>query len=474
MRHLRSIPGDRPAIFSTVTLLLVACHSTNSTEPSDAGDDLDAQSDLADAIGVARAPDAAPTVDARPGDGGLQPDASALSCSPLPAPSEPIVRVTPQEADSLPQLAAAAAPGTTILLEDGVYRMSARDEGSRRIQLAARGLTLRSANGDAERVIIDGEYLTREMITVGADDITIAHLTIQHAIDHPIHVSPSSSGDDVTGTLIYGARILDGGEQFVKINSNGTRDAWADFGRIECSFFQLTPAGRPRVERASGGCYTGGIDAHGARGWVVRSNTFRDLYCAGEGLAEHAIHFWTGSRDTVVENNTIMNCARGIGFGLVESGEARSYSDDPYPDVGYVGHYDGLIRNNVIHSDIEFFDTGIELDQARGARVYHNTVVGAGGSFFSSIDYRFPNTRVVLRNNLTRRITMRNGAAGEVDHNRETTSLEDFADPARGDFHLVPGSAAIDQGVAVGDSGLDVDGEPHSAGAAPDLGADER
>ena len=110
-------------------------------------------------------------------------------------------------------------------------------------------------------------------------------------------------------------------------------------------------------------------DVHAARGWIVRQSRFEDIYCAGEGLAEHAIHFWVGSRDTVVENNVIVDCARAIGFGLGENGngEGRAYQDDPYPGAGYIGHYDGLIRNNAVWAAVEWFDTGIGLEQARGA-----------------------------------------------------------------------------------------------------------
>jgi predicted outer membrane repeat protein len=47
-----------------------------------------------------------------------------------------------------------------------------------------------------------------------------------------------------------------------------------------------------------------------------------------------------------------------------------------------------------------------------------------------------------------------------------------FVDPAKGDYHLSPGSAAIDAGANVGVS-TDIDGEMRPNGAAPDLGADE-
>jgi uncharacterized repeat protein (TIGR01451 family) len=48
----------------------------------------------------------------------------------------------------------------------------------------------------------------------------------------------------------------------------------------------------------------------------------------------------------------------------------------------------------------------------------------------------------------------------------------DFVDPDRGDYHIGPNSAAIDAGEPAGVT-VDIDGEPRSAGTAPDLGADE-
>ncbi len=427
--------------------------------------------------------DAGPRADAfvPPGvdGGGATRDAGAppaLDCAALAPPTGPTIVVTPDRAGELPSIVAGAASGTTILLADGTYRMPAGGEASRRIQIRTPGITLRAMSGDASAVILDGEYVTNEMITVHADDVTLAHFTVMRAVDHLVHVTPDESGEIVRRTRIYGMRMLDGGEQFVKINPNGARDGFADEGSVECSRFELTDGGRPRVERSPGGCYTGGIDAHAARGWVVRGNHFVGIYCAGEGLAEHAVHFWNGSRDTLVENNTILDCARGIGLGLVESGAGRDYPDDPYPGVGYVGHYDGVVRNNVVWANIAFFDTGIELDQARGAIVVHNTIaIGAGATgFFSGIDYRFANTLVEIRNNLATRITMRSGATAMLEANLEMAPLSIFVDAPGGDFHLAASaSAAIDRGVVVAEAGLDIDGEPHDRGA-PDIGADER
>ena len=137
-------------------------------------------------------------------------------------------------------------------------------------------------------------------------------------------------------------------------------------------------------------------------------------------MAEHAVHFWNGARDTLVENNVIVNCSRGIGFGLGDAG-------------GGVGHHGGLIRNNALLADIPQYDTGIELHQAQGSRVIHNTIAETerATSSFSSIDYRFANTDVEIRNNLVRRITQRDGGRATLSHNVEQLPLGWLARPAQ-------------------------------------------
>jgi hypothetical protein len=416
-------------------------------------------------------PDTGPPMDTGPTDAAVLP---ATSCAAFAASTGTLVDVDATMSDALPGLVRDAAPGTTFRLADGTYTMTG-DEAARRIQVRATGITIRSASGNAAAVVIDGEYTTAEVIGVYASDFTLAEVTVTHAVDHCVHVTPPDGGPDVTGAHFYGVHFADCGEQFLKVNPGGARDAFVDDGLVECSTFTMTDAGRPHVERTPGGCYTGGIDAHSARGWIVRQNVFRDIYCAGEGLAEHAIHFWVGSRDTVVERNVILDCARGIGFGLVETGVTRDYPDDPFPGL-FVGHFGGIIRNNVIVATIPYYDTGIELDQARGAVVLHNTILETDTATgrYSSIDARFENTDVTIVNNLVRRLTVRDLAVTASDHNLEDVPLDYVVDAAGGDAHLTASAAmAIDQGVSRGESGLDIDGEAHDHGA-PDLGADER
>jgi hypothetical protein len=47
-----------------------------------------------------------------------------------------------------------------------------------------------------------------------------------------------------------------------------------------------------------------------------------------------------------------------------------------------------------------------------------------------------------------------------------------FVDPDAGDYHLAPGSWAIDRGVDAGVT-TDIDGDPRPGGCRPDVGADE-
>jgi hypothetical protein len=394
-------------------------------------------------------------------------------CEPLAPPSGKVIRVTPADTSALASIVADAPPGTTISFADGVYTPVPR------LNVRAAGVSLRSESANELVVELDGAYATDEVVAISASNVTIAYLTIKRAINHPIHVSPPDAGPDVTGVHLFHLRVIDGGEQFVKVNPNGDRTFWVDGGNLECSSLQLTDEGRTHVVSLPGlPCYTGGIDAHAARGWVVRGNTFRDFWCQ-DGLSEHAIHFWSSSRDTITEDNIIVNSARGIGYGLGETGVGRDYPDNPYPSAGFLGHYDGIIRNNTVFADIDGFDTGIALEQARGVRVIHNTVFStsssdAGGGGFSSIDARFAGTKGgEIRNNLVRRISTRDGATPSADHNLENVPPEYFVNAGSRDLHLSPAAVnAIDKGVVLPDTGLDLDGL--TRGPSPDLGAYER
>lgn len=395
-------------------------------------------------------------------------------CPPLPPPTGSTVEVHPSQADQLRAIVAAAPSGTTILLHDGLYAMDQGDATSRLV-FSTPGVALRSLSGDRDAVVLDGAYQTNELVSIQASDVTIADLTLRRAYDHPVHVSGVAAA--VTGVLLHNLRIVDPGEQAVKINP-ASAVGFVDFGTLACSEIVLTAAGRPFVRND---CYTGGIDAHAAWGWTVHRNRFAGFWCP-TGLSEHAVHFWRGSRDTLVEENVIVDCVRGIGFGLGSSGDGRVYPDNPYPGVGYLGHIDGTIRNNfVAAADAALFasdygfDAGIALEQARGAAVVHNTVASTEAPF-SSIEWRFANTVVLLANNLvTHNLRERDGdPQATLAGNLDWVPAAWFVDVAAGDLHLAADDLPpVDAGAPLTPGLADRDIDRDLRDAAPDVGADE-
>ncbi|MCP4659484.1 MAG: hypothetical protein GY856_29100 [bacterium] len=396
-------------------------------------------------------------------------------CDPLPAPPGVVVDVYPAQAAQLRGMAAAAATGTTLLLHDGYYNMSGGD-WDYRLTFETPGVTLRSASGNRDAVILDGDYGTNELISIYASDVTIADLTLMKAYDHPIHIS-GYAGSPIDGILIHNVRIVDPGQQAIKVNP--IDDGYIDSSTVECCSLELTDAGRAEIRD---NCYTGGFDAHKAQGWVLRRNRIEGFWC-DDGLSEHGIHLWKGCRDTVVEENVIVDCARGIGFGLGSDGDARIYPDNPYPGVGYMGHIDGIIRNNFIaaadsrlFASPDGFDTGIGLEQARGAKVVHNTVAATEWPLSSSIEWRFGNTVAEISNNLvTHTLLARDGAAATLTGNLASAPTGWFTSVADGDLHLTEAAAAaVDAGTPLPAGQADSDIDLEDRDASPDIGADER
>ena len=397
------------------------------------------------------------------------------SCDPLPAPGGNIVSASTSDVHNLDQIVSSLNTGDTLLLEDGIYLLNGTA-----LWFNTPGVTLRSASGNPGNVILDGGYVTNEIITVAASDVTIAEITIKRAYTHPIHIVSSASSDTLNA-LVYRVTIIDPREQAIKINP-GANSNYADSGEIACSNLKLTAEGRPHVNTVAGGCYTGGVDAHRARDWVVRDNIIDGFWCP-TGLSEHAIHFWTGSRDTVVERNVILNSARGIGFGLLSSGSARTYQDNicPQSSGGYIDHYRGVIQNNFIFaadtdllSTSDGFDCGICLWSACEATAVHNTVYSAGSSS-SSMEIRFSSTKdaKIYNNLLSHSIKIRDNATGDIQGNLGNSPGSIFVDVLSGDLHITSNApSVIDQGYTQYDQiGFDIDGDARDS--SPDIGADE-
>lgn len=385
--------------------------------------------------------------------------------------------VTVETAQEIYDAVNTAASGTTILIADGTYNLG---QSGYYLWIDTPGITLRSESGDRETVILDDNYTGSEIITVATSNVTIAELTIMRAGTHPIHVVSTDRGDTLN-TLIYNVHIIDPGQQAIKVNPNGS-GYYTDNGVVACSTIELTDAGRAKVLEINGSCYTGGVDAHQSQGWVVRDNIIKDFWCP-TGLSEHGIHFWRGCRDTIVERNNLIDNARGIGFGLTETGSGRTYLDDPCPGaIGYVEHYDGIIRNNFLFAGSAGLfaseygaDGGISLNQSCGTQVFHNSIAFTS-SAFAAIEWRFANTDVDIINNLVTHNLMDRGGSANLSGNLSQQPLTLFVDGPNGNLHLdQDAGVAIDQGVSIasGDCDDDYDGDTRPISSARDIGADE-
>ena len=341
------------------------------------------------------------------------------------------------------------ADQTTILLNNGIYKLS------HGLSLSNPHITLRGKSNNPEKVIIEGDKMGPDatvgsIISITASDCTIENLTLQKCRWHLIQIHGENNADR---TRISHCILKDSYEQMVKVTVNDKINTSSDDGVIEDCRFAYSAGIGPQW-------YIGGIDAHAAKNWIVRKNTFKSIISPSDRISEFAIHFWNHSADNLIEKNLIINCDRGIGFGL-----------------GNRGNSGGIIRNNMIYHALEqgkFADTGIALEESPGSQIYNNTIF-MEHSYPSAIEYRFPATRnILIANNLTNKpIQARDGATGNLVANITSAQKSWFINVERGDLHLNSQniSTATKKGSPIPDLIDDFDGALRST--PPYKGADE-
>ncbi len=366
---------------------------------------------------------------------------SGCECEPLPpASGETITAATVDEL--IAGVEQANSRGSlTILVEDGTYTISDM------LWISADNVTIRSRSGNRDRVIIRGRGMNGSVgfiFNVAGSSFTAADMTLGWVANHAIQIHGDTDSDN---TLIHNVRFVDTYEQMLKISYAEGTATRSDRGVVQCCVFEYSAGIGPQY-------YIGGIDGHWCRDWTVRSNTFLHIRSPEADLAEYAVHFWTDSENTVVENNRIVDCDRGIGFGL-----------------GDRGHSGGIIANNMVHTTR---DVGIGLENAAAAKVYNNSVFTE--NYDNSIEYRFSGSSgISIINNLsTGLIASRDGASATLDSNYTQADSAFFTDAAAGDLHLAGAhSAVVDAGTALAEVIRDIDCEHRPKGAAVDIGADE-
>lgn len=496
-----------------LALALVGC-SDDATTAADGGGEQDAIAagdgpavDLTEIDdGSPPTPDgAAPDDGAPPPDGGSTPDSGGGSAKAaclaksqaIRAKSGTVIEVSPASAGkvkvggatkTLRQVVQQANAGDIIVLADGTYTFpeSTGSNDYTGLYFTKPNVTLRSKSGDADAVVLDSKYAdhgaSTAPITIAAKGVVIADLTVKRSIFHLVHLW--ADGDEA---VLHNLRLIDGGQQFIKASPGSGK--FVDKVEVTCSTFLMTAAGRDNVwgyGSQTGGtrCYTGGIDTHDSRDWLVADNRFEGIYCDASGvqrpahgkkadlrnnqtytggLAEHAIHMWDspqGSAHTI-ERNMIVNCARGIGIGM----QAEVYGT--------------IVRNNTVfsqHAGGGEHDVGIGVERGHNVKVLNNTVFfSSPQAYKNAIEYRWPSSSgMVVKNNLTNKaIASRNSATASLGGNVTNAKASFFADAAKGDLHLAScQNAAVDgKGEKLSDVTDDLDGDPRTADN--DVGADQ-
>ncbi|MBN1482123.1 T9SS C-terminal target domain-containing protein [candidate division KSB1 bacterium] len=367
-----------------------------------------------------------------------------------------------------------AQPGDSVLVNDGVYKI----QDTWALQVRINHLTIKSLSGIRDNVVIQGRGMHADShhgFWVDADFVTIQDLTIQNVRNHCIQTHVDADFLSVKNCV-----LRDAGEQMLKVPMDENIDSPSESGLVEDCLFEYSQGIGPRD-------YIGGIDCHFAKDWIVRRNVFRDISSPEHAVAEHAVHFWSWSENTLCENNLIINCDRGIGYGLSNS-----------------GHRNGTIRNNIIFHDQSpgggYADVSIEVFNSDRTAIYNNTIYQAHSNYFAGIK-NWGGKNVSILNNVViisdgfyghvqQAIWVTNGGTGPVSYNHVCVPNPDlFASVDVPDVNRVQDvtdflhirDAGVTELIDAGTNDLpgapaafiDFDGTIRPVGAAVDIGADE-
>lgn len=276
----------------------------------------------------------------------------------LPAPAGQVLTVATVE--ELYRAAEEIAPGGTILLEDGLYRMP------RYFELRTDHVTLRGASGNRDRVVLDAtESQHGELVGISrCRGVTIADLTIQNVKWNGFKINSNLFATHVT---IRNCVIRNVWQRGVKGPAVDPRDR-ATFQPENCVIeYCLFTNDRPKqyaddptdTAENFGGNYVGGIDAMHAKGWIIRDNVFVGIKGrTGEGRG--AVFLWNESRDCVVERNVVIDCDSGICLGNYYRAEGTRWHA-----------HSCLVRNNFV---VRCEENGILAARTRDCRIVHNTI----------------------------------------------------------------------------------------------------
>lgn len=378
----------------------------------------------------------------------------------LPAPKEPVIRV--KTAHELYEANRTCPPGTTILLEDGLYKLR------RTVVIRTDGVCLRGASGDREKVILDRQGGSEGVMLAGADDVLVADLTIRNCARMGVDVKGEN---DTQRTRIYNVKFHNIFVRAVKGTHPAGRSTHPP-GRgdntnlPDARFFRTRPTGgsiryclfvndhrKTNARDGFGGNYVGGIDMMGLKNWTISDNVFVGIR-GRTGGGRGAIFVWVHSEDVTVERNIIVNCDRGICFGN-PSGAALHMTR-------------GVARNNFIVAGVR---RAFEIVRTRDTRVDHNTVYDPMGTSALAVHFFQGAEGDQFRNNIVHgRVNLQKGVVSSNNFIGDCAGW--FVNPTLGDLHLTPAARAA-FGAARPLADVTEDFDRRRRKAAPDLGAAE-
>jgi alpha-mannosidase len=374
--------------------------------------------------------------------------------APLPPAHGEVIRVA--TADELLAAVGRVGPGGTILLADGHYQVP------RVIVLhGKKDLTIRSAGGDPDKVILSGRgwdsaARNDDILHIGpCEGVTIADLTFTDCRSYGIKVQAEDGPRDIH---IYNCRFRDIGVRAIKGSAGQDPNVRAVRGSVRLCRFENTKI--PPADWLFGGDYIAAIDMMALEDWTFSDNVFRNIR-GRNGGARAAIFIWVRSRGVTVERNLIVDCDRGVAFG----NPGQSTANRAGEPLVYVR--DGIIRNNFVAGGP---DCGIELWYADHIHVYNNSIWRPERNWSRGIRIGAGTAHTEIVNNLVHGEIRREGGQAELRHNLAGRLDGYFVDPASGDLALTPAAAgAIDQGESLPEVTEDIRGRPRRGHI--DLGA---
>jgi hypothetical protein len=350
-----------------------------------------------------------------------------------------------------------AEPGQTVLVADGHYFVP------RYMEIRADQVTLRSASGQREGVILDGARSRHgELVGLRAcSGVTIADLTIQNVRWNGIKINSETNVQQVTIYNCILHNIWQRGVKGVKVPPENRETIRPKQCRIEyCLFYNDRPKqlSDDPADIAQGN-YIAGIDVMYAKDWIIRDNVFVGIQgrtYEGRG----AIFLWFDAQGCTVERNIIIDCDVGLQFG------------NPHRADGVQYHCVGCVaRNNFITRAPQ---AGIVTVYTKDCRLLHNTIHDPQSRMRRLIRAVFTNDGLLVANNLLSGPGWRNESESEIQFigNLIQDATEVFVDPGQGNLHLREPTAGIsDSAAGLPEVTEDIDGQPRDA--KPDIGADE-